>query len=135
MVDDGELSDASVAQVSVSRTLNHSVSSVWDVLNSDEGAELLLGPGARLGEKGHTWESHDGRQGVIRSFHPKEEIRFSWRLKADCAPSLVELKMAPSGQSQTKVDIIHSNLDASVDRVWLTERWHAALERLDGDAS
>ena len=74
----GENKDTSVT---VSRTVSFPVKRVWQVLVTDEGAEALLGPGSHFGDKGHTWSAVDGRTGVIRTFHPLEEIRFSWRVR------------------------------------------------------
>lgn len=119
--------------VAVSRTLPKPVKEVWDVLMTAEGAEALLGPGAQLGAKGYTWQSHDGRQGVIRSFHPLEQIRFSWRLKETSAPTLVAVELSPSGEAATDLKITHSQLSADADKAWLEDRWAAALERIESE--
>ncbi len=121
------------SNVVVSRTIPQPVKVIWDVLMTSEGAEALLGPGAQLGAKGHTWQSHDGRQGVIRSFHPLEEIRFSWRLNDSGSPTMVAVELAPSGEKSTQVQIIHSNLAPSADRAWVRDRWSAALDRIESD--
>lgn len=119
--------------VVVSRALPKPRKEVWDVLMTSEGAETLLGPGAQLGAKGHTWQSHDGRQGVIRSFHPLEQIRFSWRLRDDAAPSMVAVSLSEAGQDTTELKIEHSNLSAETDADWIANRWTAALERIESD--
>ncbi|WIY83064.1 SRPBCC domain-containing protein [Propionimicrobium sp. PCR01-08-3] len=120
--------------VVVSRTLKQPVKVVWDVLMTDDGAEALLGPGAKLGAKGHTWQAYSGRGGVIRSFHPLEEIRFSYRSKDDAKPSMVTLNLKPAGEGETEIEIEHSNLGPDIDREWAKDRWSAALERIESDA-
>lgn len=117
-------------EVAVSRTLPKPLQEVWDVLMTDEGAEALLGPGAHFGAKGYTWQSHDGREGVIRSFHPKEQIRFSWRMKNMAAPTLVSVDLNGVDDG-TELAITHSQLAADADRAWLAERWDAVLERIE----
>lgn len=120
-------------EVVVSRTIPYSVKTVWDVLMTTEGTEALLGPGAQLGSKGHTWQSHDGRQGVIRTFHPLEEIRFSWRLNDAAAPTMVAVNLVATGDVATDVQIRHSRLMPTADRVWLQDRWTAALDRIESN--
>lgn len=124
--------ETEVATVVVGRTLPYPVKVVWDVLMTDDGAEALLGPGAKLGSKGHTWQSHDGRQGVIRSFHPLEEIRFSWRM-GDAVPSMVTLHLTPADDQSSDVQIEHANLAPGADKAWFTERWTAVLDRIEAD--
>ncbi len=91
--------------VVVSRTVKQPVKVVWDVLMTDDGAEALLGPGAKLGSKGHTWHSHNGREGVIRSFHPLEQIRFSYRSNAARTPSVVAVNLKPASDNATTIEI------------------------------
>lgn len=126
----GETEDTTVV---VTRTLPHPVKKVWDVLMTDEGAEALLGPGAHFGAKGYTWQSHDGRQGVIRTFHPLEEIRFSWRMSDTPTPSMVAVHLAAAGEDSTEFEIKHNRLGADADKPWLTERWSAAIDRIESE--
>lgn len=114
--------------VVVSRTVSVPVREVWKVLMTDQGTQALLGPGATLGAKGHAWTSDDGRMGVIRSFHPLEEIRFSFRKSADSAPGMVELLLVPQGESTT-LQITHRNFVSEVE--WIQHRWSTALERIE----
>lgn len=126
----GETEDTTVV---VTRTLPHPVKKVWDVLMTDEGSEALLGPGAHFGAKGENWQSHDGRQGVIRTFHPLEEIRFSWRMKETGAASMVAVNLMAAGEDATELEIKHNRLEADADRAWLTDRWSAALDRIESE--
>ena len=51
------------------------VAQVWQTLISSSGAEALLGPGAAFGGKGEPWHSDEGPSGVLRSYHPQEQLR------------------------------------------------------------
>ncbi len=117
--------------VVVSRTLKQPIKVVWDVLMTDEGAEALLGPGAKLGAKGQSWRAQNGREGVIRSFHPMEQIRFSYRSKAAVTPSMVAVNLKPSGDDATEIEIRHSKLGPDIEREWALDRWSGALERIE----
>lgn len=120
----------SPATVVVSRTVTCPVKRVWKELMAPAGAETLLGPGAEFGEKGHTWTAADGRSGVIRTLHPLEEIRFSFRRDEQATPSIVQIDLTADGDDTT-LTVTHSNLDDSTDPQQQAARWEAALERID----
>jgi len=125
--------DLSPATVVVSRVVACPVKRVWKELISVTGAEALLGPGARFGEKGQTWASTDGRSGVVRTLHPLEEIRFTCRRgdqsgAGSGGPSMVQIDLLPSGDATT-LTVTHSNL-GDVDPEQAQERWQHALTRI-----
>ena len=124
---------ASVTTV-VSRVVNYPVKRVWAALLSTEGQNALLGEGAMLGDKGDTWKADDGTWGVTRSFHPLEEIRFSWHKDEDSPKTWVEVTLAQLSETQTKIQISHDHVNAEFDVAKCTARWKAALERIDHDA-
>jgi uncharacterized protein YndB with AHSA1/START domain len=114
--------------VEIDTVLPHSVDHVWRVLTTNDGVQALLGPGARLGGKGEPWHADDGTHGVWRSYHPLEQVRVSWHADADAPRSLVDLHLAPEGDS-TRVSLRHE--PAGPDRAALEQRWSQALDRLD----
>ena len=75
--EDAEL-EGSPAGVHSSLTVGAPVDRVWQHLISARDTEALLGPGVTLGNKGESWHSSDGPHGVVRSYHPLEQIRVSW---------------------------------------------------------
>lgn len=121
------------AAVVVSRTLPYPVKTVWEVLMTTDGSEALLGPGGQLGSKGETWRSHDGREGVIRSFHPLEQIRFTWRLSDSAHPTMVDVRLIPADDKATELRIEHSKLPSHADRAWVNDRWEAAIDRIESE--
>ena len=114
--------------VEIDTVLPHSVDHVWRVLTTNDGVQALLGSGARLGGKGEPWRADDGSHGVWRSYHPLEQVRVSWHADADAPRSLVDLHLAPEGDS-TRVSLRHEPVGP--DRAALQRRWSDALERLD----
>ncbi|MFT8396458.1 SRPBCC domain-containing protein [Propionibacterium sp.] len=129
-----EESDASTEpSVVVSRIIDQPLDTVWSVLMTKKGAEALLGRGAMLGDKGQTWTAADGRTGYIRSFHPKEQIRFWWRKNESTEASLVDLQLSSPAENQTEVQVEHSHLRPDLDPEYLRGRWESALERIESD--
>jgi uncharacterized protein YndB with AHSA1/START domain len=120
-------SDA-VEIVEIDTVLAHPVDHVWRVLTTNDGVQALLGSGARLGGKGEPWRADDGSHGVWRSYHPLEQVRVSWHADADAPRSLVDLHLAPEGDS-TRVSL---RLEpAGPNSAALKQRWSDALNRLD----
>lgn len=127
--------DATLTEsVKVTRTLARPLESVWNALMQPHGASALLGEGGELGNKGDGWRATDGTYGVTRSFHPHEQIRFSWHADADAPATLVDLHMRAVDDGSTELEIVHDHLPADADREWLTQHWDAALQRIDEQA-
>ena len=120
--------DAAQVGVQVVRTLDAPVAHVWETLISRPGAEALLGPGATLGGKGEPWHSEDGPSGVLRSYHPLEQLRLSWHETPDAPASLVELDLADDSGS-TRLELRHDRVAG--DAAGHEQRWACVLDRLD----
>lgn len=127
----GERADTTV---SVSRVVSRPIDSVWGALMKPHGAEALLGEGGELGQKGDPWRAADGTHGVTRSFHPLEQIRFSWHADADAPATVVELDLVKVDDESTKLDITQTHVPADADTAALTQHWEDALARIDADA-
>jgi len=105
------------------------VADVWRVLAGPSGPEALLGPGATLGRKGEPWRSEDGTHGVLRSYHPLEQVRFTWHADEHAPATMVQVDLAADGEG-TRVSLRHDHLDAGADHEALRRRWSDGLERL-----
>lgn len=110
------------------------VADVWRVLAGPSGPEALLGPGATLGRKGEPWRSEDGTHGVLRSYHPLEQVRFTWHADEHAPATMVQVDLAADGEG-TRVSLRHDHLDAGADHEALRRRWADALERLRAAAA
>lgn len=115
--------------VTVSRSVSKPVKDVWKLLSTREGAQALLGDGGELGDKGDSWHATDGTFGVVRSYHPLEQIRFSWHAAEEAPKTIVEVDLAPD-EAGTKLDITHQGIPTYFDAAAITRRWQQALERL-----
>lgn len=116
--------------VVVSRSVGRPVKDVWGVLVTPKGAEALLGEGGTIGDKGHAWRAADGTFGVVRSYHPLEQIRFSWHAGEDAPKSLVDLHLISETDASTKLEIRHEHVPGGLDPQTLTKHWGAALDTL-----
>jgi uncharacterized protein YndB with AHSA1/START domain len=128
------LANAVDTTVTVSRSVSQSPKNVWKFLVTREGAETLLGPGGELGDKGDSWRADDGTFGVIRSYHPLEQIRFSWHAAEEAPKTIVDVHLS-GGEDQTMVEIRHELIPRYFDAGALTKRWEAVLEKLEAAAS
>lgn len=116
--------------VTVSRSVSQPPKSVWKLLVTREGAEALLGPGGELGDKGDSWHAEDGTYGVIRSYHPLEQIRFSWHAAEEAPKTVVDVHLVASGDGETTVEIRHEHIPAYFDADAISRRWERALAKL-----
>lgn len=123
----GESQDTTVV---VSRSVSQSVQDVWKALVTPQGSEALLGPGGFLGDKGHTWQAEDGTYGVVRSFHPLEQIRFSWHATDEAPKTVVDLHLVSRGEDETVLEIRHEQIPGDADSDEIARRWEGALAKL-----
>lgn len=115
--------------VYATRSLPVPLERVWQVLTTTAGAEALLGSGAAIGGKGEPWHSADGTHGVVRSYHPFEQIRVSWHASDDDPPGVVDLHLSRDGEG-TRLEVQHARLSAELDAGEVQRRWDTALDRL-----
>ncbi len=120
--------------VTVSRAVDAPLEHVWEVLVGPDGATALLGDGAVLGSKGEPYHCADGTWGVVRSYHPLEQLRVSWHADADAPPSVVELDLRADGAG-TVLDLRHDRLPDEAVAERARARWTAGLDALAGRAT
>lgn len=122
--------------VHVSTLVPQPVEHVWRVINSAAGVQALLGDGVSLGSKGEPWHADDGSHGVLRSYHPLEQVRVSWHADEHGPATLIDLHLVPEGE-HTRLDLRHEHLEAApeIDAHGLSTRWSEALGRVAGLAS
>jgi uncharacterized protein YndB with AHSA1/START domain len=116
--------------VHIRLTVSGPVGAVWRALISPEGTAVWLGTGAVLGDKGQSYHCADGSAGVVRIFHPLEQLRLSWHHDADDEPSLIEVDVTPEGE-RTRLRLWHDGL-APEFRPAMQIRWQQRLEALAG---
>ncbi|MEO8107831.1 MAG: SRPBCC domain-containing protein [Actinomycetes bacterium] len=102
---------------------------VWQVLTTNAGAEALLGGGARLGTKGEPWRSADGTHGVVRSFHPMQQVRLTWHADEHAPATLVDLQLTAEGDG-TRMGLRQEHIPDVALSQSLRQRWEEALGRI-----
>jgi uncharacterized protein YndB with AHSA1/START domain len=125
--DNSELT-ANEKVVHVQLMVKASVSAVWRTLVSPRGTAVWLDEGAVLGDKGQSYHCADGSAGVVRSFHPLEQLRLSWHADAGSESTLIEIDVTPEADG-TRVRLWHDGLPAHL-RPQMRERWQQRLEAL-----
>jgi uncharacterized protein YndB with AHSA1/START domain len=116
-------------QVRLSRVVGAPLAHVWEVLVSPAGAQALLGEGAVLGAKGEPYHCADGASGVVRSYHPLEQLRVSWHETPDSPPSVVEVDLRADGEG-TVLELRHDRLVDTDQFLRVEERWKSGLAEL-----
>ena len=120
---------ATALVIDVSRSIPAPVARVWQQLVSPEGTNEWLGEGAVRGAKGEPYHCSDGTSGVVRSYHPLEQLRVSWHAGPDSPPSIIEIDLRAEGDG-TRVDLRHERVDG-LPREALEQRWTTALDILE----
>jgi len=115
--------------IEVSRVVPFPIDEVWQLLATSTGAEALLGRGARLGAKGEPWRSVDGSHGVMRSYHPTEQVRLTWHADELAAATLVDLRLTAE-DGATRLDLRHERVNDEALVQSLPQRWSEALGRI-----
>ncbi len=115
--------------VQVSQAVTAPVAHVWEVLVSPLGSQALLGEGAVLGAKGDPYHCADGASGVVRSYHPLEQLRVSWHETPDSPPSVVEVELRSDGDA-TLMELRHDRIIDPDQSARLEQRWAAGLAAL-----
>lgn len=116
-------------QVRLSRVVGVPVTHVWEVLVSPVGSQALLGEGAVLGTKGETYHCADGASGVVRSYHPLEQLRVSWHETPDSPPSIVEVSLQ-ADDGGTLLELRHDRILDPDQYLRLEQRWKDGLAEL-----
>lgn len=119
--------------VTVSRSVSLSAKEFWKLLVTRAGAEALLGPGGELGDKGDSWHAADGTFGVIRSYHPLEQIRFSWHAAEEAPKTLVDVHLHRDADEATRIEIVHSGIPVYFDTAKISQHWENAFNRVDAE--
>ncbi len=125
--DDVEAGEAE-AGVRAGLAVQAPVERVWEHLISPDGTEALLGDGARLGNKGEPWHAVDGSYGVVRSYHPLEQVRVTWHPHEDGPLSMLDVQLRPDGDG-TRVDVFHEGRGIANDPRGDQLHWEDALGR------
>jgi len=118
----------------VSRVMPRPVKKVWATMLTPGGQSALLGEGAVLGNKGDNWRAATGAWGVVRSYHPLEEIRFSWHADENAPRTWVDVVFTPQDSDTTKLEVRHDHKGVEIDTDTLTRHWTTALEHIESDA-
>lgn len=115
--------------IDVSRSIRAPAGRVWQLLVSPEGTQTWLGEGAVLGGKGEPYHCADGSSGVVRSYHPLEQLRVTWHQTPDSPPTLVEVDLR-SDADTTTLHLRHDRIEDHDLRAALRQRWASGLDAL-----
>ncbi|WP_460793982.1 SRPBCC family protein [Nocardioides pacificus] len=116
-------------QIGVSRTLGHPIEPVWDLLVSPAGLAIWLGEGVgSVDEVGRAYETDDGTVGEVRSFHPYDRVRLTWRPRDWDHESIVQVALSRAEPDRTKLVLHQERLADADERARQRIHWRAVME-------
>ena len=117
-------------QIGVSATLPHPATAVWKVLRSPEGTAVWLGGAVELGERaGEGYRTPDGTVGELRSHHPGERIRLTWRPADWDHDTTVQVTLEDKGD-RTALRFHQERLADADERERQRAHWRSVIARL-----
>ncbi|HEY5879100.1 MAG TPA: SRPBCC domain-containing protein [Nakamurella sp.] len=117
-------------EIGVSRTVDIPLERIWDILVSGEGTRTWLGDGVNLpAERGTTYRTTDGTAGEIRSFHPNDRVRLTWRPDDWDHESIVQVTVSSRG-GRTVVRFHQERLADPDERERQRAHWRGVLDEL-----
>lgn len=123
----GETKDVGF-NIGVSKTLPYPVEHVWDFLLSPAGLAVWLGEGVELAPK-KTYRTADGTEGEVRSLHPLDRVRLTWRPKDWDHDTTVQVAVRGEGE-KTMLRFHQEWLADSDERSRQRDHWKAVLDKV-----
>jgi uncharacterized protein YndB with AHSA1/START domain len=129
MTVESDADQLTAGRVAFARTVTQPAGAVWQALISPQGTGIWLGEGAVLGGKGESYHCTDGSTGVVRSYHPLEQLRVSWHADDYAPATLIEVDLVPDGDTTT-IRFQHDGITDTGQRAALESRWSSRLDDL-----
>lgn len=110
-------------QIGVSTTVDHPAEEVWSLLTSPRGIGIWLGGQVSIaGTKGETYVTTNGTRGQIRSYHPNDRIRLTWRPETWDHDTTVQVAIQPVGR-RTRLRFHQERLESADEREQQRTHW------------
>ncbi|QGN57670.1 SRPBCC domain-containing protein [Nostocoides sp. HKS02] len=90
----------------------------------------MTAPGSAT--RGEPWRAGDGSYGVVRSYHPLEQVRVTWHPHEDGPLSMLDVQLTPEGDG-TRVEVFHEGHGIADDPRGDWQHWADALHRFAAD--
>ncbi len=115
-------------QVGVARTLPLDPEAAWALLLSPAGLAAWLGDDlpALPAEPGAAYRTAGGTSGEVRSHHPGDRVRVTWRPPGREAPATLQATVRPAARGAS-IRLHAERLAGPDERAALRARWRAAL--------
>ena len=118
-------------EIGVSKKVPYPVEQVWDLLVSDEGAALWLGPGARVPEStGETWTG-EVAAGRLRGRRPNERVRTTCTRATGGPETTVQFTVSPAPGGGTTLRFHQERLSGPEEREQRRDDGRGVIERVE----
>lgn len=119
-------------QIGVRRTLSLDYEAAWELLTSERGVTLWLGPISEidLAEKGR-YILTNGMRGQIRVFKPYSHLRLTWQPPGWPRPSTIQMRVIPKGE-KTVIAFHQEQMPGETARIERRAYYQSVLDSLSG---
>ncbi len=129
----GQTADAGY-QLGVQRVIPLEQGELWDLLVSEAGLRVWLGPGAGglTLAPGEQYSTHDGLSGEVRTVKAGHKLRLTWQPADRARPTTLQLYLScPRNTTEkTTLGIHHEKLDDTAERDRMRAHWKGVLDAL-----
>jgi uncharacterized protein YndB with AHSA1/START domain len=128
----GETADVGY-QIGVRRTVAATIEQTWELLTSQEGVELWIGPmAAPLPiEAGTEFQAANGVEGKLRIVKPPVQLRLTWRRPEWPTASTLQIRVLPAADSAKSTISFHQEkLANGMQREEMKLHWEAVIAAL-----
>lgn len=117
-------------QIGVRQTLDVAPQAAWEALTSPEGLRLWLGEIDWLpARKGERYLTANGTSGELRANNPGEHVRLTWQPKGWQNPSILQVRVTPSGR-KTTVSFHQERLESRAQREQMRAHWQEVIQQV-----
>lgn len=118
-------------QIGVSRTIDHPLDEVWDLLTSPSGTRLWLGDDVQLdAPPGTAYQTNDGTRGETRSFRPHEKVRLTWQPPGSNHETTVQIAVSAQGTNRARITIHQERMTSAAERERQRAHWRLTMDRI-----
>jgi uncharacterized protein YndB with AHSA1/START domain len=118
-------------QIGVSKTLDHSVETVWSFITSPAGVAIWLGENVTVSpERGVGYETAAGVRGETRGFRELDRIRLTWQPTDWTHDTTLQLVVTSAGAGRARLGVHQERLADATEREQQRKHWQAVVNAL-----
>ena len=118
-------------QIGVSKTVNHPVEAVWDLITSPAGLAIWLGEDVTLHpEPGTGYRTRAGVEGEIRSVRDHDRLRLTWQPPDWTHDTILQLTVTAVSAGRARLGVHQERLTDAAEREQQRRHWQGVVDGL-----